>query len=90
MKPVAGSALQTHGLGYLADQGNPYATLQKLVDVYGSSGDIDNQGLRDSLLNKLEDHQLGAFIQELKAQSQKHVSEYAANTLILVANALAA
>ncbi|MFC4396815.1 right-handed parallel beta-helix repeat-containing protein [Arthrobacter sedimenti] len=89
MKPVAGSALQTHGLGYLADQGNPYATLQKLLDVYGSSGDIDNQGLRDSLLNKLEDHQLGAFIQELKAQSQKHVSQYAANTLILVANALA-
>lgn len=88
MKPVAGSALQKNGLGYLADKGDPYATLQKLVTVYSSSGDIGNQGLKDSLVNKLEDHDLAAFIHELDAQAQKHISGYAADTLILVANAL--
>ncbi|MHC6592025.1 right-handed parallel beta-helix repeat-containing protein [Arthrobacter sp. C152] len=88
MKPLAGTALQQNGLGYLADQGDPYAALQKLVNVYGSSGDIDSQGLKDSLLDKLADHELGAFIQELEAQSQKHLSRNAANTLILVANTL--
>jgi len=89
LKPLTGTSLQQNGLGYLADKGSPYATLEKLVAVYAGSGDIDNQGLRDSLLSKLEDHELGAFIQELKAQPQKHVSQYAAHTLILVANALA-
>lgn len=88
LKPVAGSELQKYGLGYLADKGDTYATLQKLVGVYATSGDIDNQGLRDSLVSKLEDHALAAFIQELNAQSQKQISRYAADTLILVANAL--
>lgn len=89
MKPVAGSALQEHGLGYLADKGDPFATLEKLVTTYSSSGDIDNQGLRDSLVSKLQDHALAAFTQELKAQRQKHISDYAADTLTLVADALA-
>jgi len=88
LKPMAGSELQKNGLGYLADKSDPYATLQKLVGVYASSGDIDNQGLRDSLANKLEDHELGAFVHELQAQMEKHVSRYAADTLILTANAL--
>lgn len=88
MKPVAGSVLQKYGLGHLADKGDPSATLQKLVTAYSSSGDIDNQGLRDSLVNKLQDHELAAFTQELKAQSQKHISEYAVDTLVLVANAM--
>lgn len=88
LKPVAGSELQKYGLGYLADQGDPYATLQKLVGVYADSGDIDNPGLRDSLVTKLADHAPAAFIQELNAQAQKHISVYAADTLILVANTL--
>ncbi|WP_200830430.1 DUF4990 domain-containing protein [Arthrobacter sp. SLBN-122] len=88
MKPVAGSALQKYGLGYLADKDDLFATLQKLVTAYSGSGDIDNQGLRDSLLNKLQDHELAAFTQQLKAQRQKHISEYAVDTLVLVANAM--
>jgi hypothetical protein len=90
MKPVTGSGLQKYGLGYLADKGDPFATLQKLVTAYSGSGDIDDEGLRDSLLNKLQDHELAAFTQELEAQSQKHISQYAVDTLILVANAIAA
>jgi hypothetical protein len=89
LKPVAGSAAQKAGLGYLADKGDVYATLQKLVGAYRQSGDIDDQGVAKSLLAKLNAHQLGAFGNELAAQSQKHVSAYAAETLILVANALA-
>ncbi|MCT9626751.1 DUF4990 domain-containing protein [Pseudarthrobacter equi] len=88
MKPVTGSALQQYGLGYLADKGDPFATLQKLVNAYSQSGDIDNQGLRNSLVSKLENHQLAAFTRELEAQSQKHISEYAVDTLILVANTI--
>lgn len=88
MKPVAGSAMQKYGLGYLADKNDPFTTLQKLVTVYASSGDIGNAGLRDSLLDKLQDHDLSAFTRELQAQSQKQISEYAVETLILVANAL--
>lgn len=90
MKPAAGSAVEEHGLGYLADEGDPFATLQKLVTVYTNSGDIDNQGLRDSLVEKLQDHALGAFNNELKAQSGKHISAYAARSLTIVANALTA
>jgi hypothetical protein len=88
LKPVAGAAAQQAGLGYLADKGDVYATLQKLVGAYRQSGDIDDQGVANSLLAKLTAHQLGAFGNELEAQSQQHVSAYAAETLILVANAL--
>jgi hypothetical protein len=89
MQPVAGSTLQKDGLGFLADKGDPSATLEKLVVAYTESGDIDNQGLRDSLVSKLQAHQLSAFTDELQAQSQKHISEYAADTLILVASTTA-
>jgi hypothetical protein len=88
MKPVNGSPLQLHGLGYLADKGNPYATLEKLVTAYSESGDINNQGLRDSLMEKLRDHELKAFIKGLEAQSQGHISAYAVDTLILVAKSI--
>ena len=90
LKPVAGSAAQKAGLGYLADKGDVYATLQKLVGVYAQSGDIDDQGIADSLVSKLQEHELGAFTNELGAQSGKHVSAYAAETLTLVAGALTA
>lgn len=90
MKPVAGSPLQTYGLGYLSDKGDPFATLEKLVGAYTQSGDIDNQGVSTSLVSKLQGHELNAFTQELEAQSQKHVSAYAAQTLALVAAAATA
>lgn len=90
LKPVDGSAAQKAGMGYLADKGDPYATLQKLVAEYAQSGDIDDQGIADSLVAKLQDHALTAFGNELRAQSQKHISSYAAETLLLVAGALAA
>jgi hypothetical protein len=88
MKPVAGSTLDEHGLGYLADKDDPFATLEKLVIAFTDSGDIGNRGVSDSLVAKLQAQQLPAFIRELEAQSQKHVSEYAADTLILIANVL--
>ncbi|MGA0567960.1 right-handed parallel beta-helix repeat-containing protein [Rathayibacter sp. KR2-224] len=90
LKPVDGSAAQKAGMGYLADKGDVYATLQKLVAEYAQSGDIDNQGIADSLTAKLQSHELGAFTNELGAQSTKHVSAYAAETLVLVAAALTA
>jgi len=60
-----------------------------LVDVYAQSGDIDEQGIADSLGEKLQDRALTAFENEIAAQAQKHISAYAAVTLTLVANALA-
>lgn len=90
LKPVNGSAAQKAGLGYLADKGDAYATLQKLVAVYAQSGDVDAQDIADSLVAKLRAHQLGAFLNELGAQSGKHVSDYAAVTLTLVAHTLTA
>jgi len=89
LKPADGSAAQQAGLGYLADKGNVSGTLQKFVGAYAQSGDIDEQDIADSLVAKLQAHQLGAFLNELGAQSGKHVSAYAATTLTLVANALA-
>jgi hypothetical protein len=89
LKPVAGSVARAAGLGYLADDGDVYTTLQKLVGVYAQSGDIDEQGIADSLGEKLQDRALTAFENEIAAQAQKHISAYAAVTLTLVANALA-
>ena len=90
LKPVAGSAAQKAGLGYLADKGDVFGTLQKLVDVYAQSGDVDNRGVAHSLAVKLQHHQLGAFENEVRAQAQKHVSGYAAATLLIVAGTLGA
>ncbi|WP_205865020.1 DUF1565 domain-containing protein [Planctomonas sp. JC2975] len=89
LKPVDGSTLQSSGLGYQADKGDEFSTLQKLVGVYAQSGDIDNQGIAASLVDKLQDHELTAFANELRAQAQKHISQYAVDTLTLVAAALA-
>jgi hypothetical protein len=88
LKPVAGTPAQKAGLGYLADRGDVYATLQKLVAVYAQSGDIDNRGIATSLTSQLRDHDLAGFLDEVGAQSQQHVSGYAAETLVIVAHAL--
>jgi hypothetical protein len=84
LKPVDGTAAQKAGMGYLADKDDVHATLQKLVAVYAQSGDIDDQGIADSLVRKLKNHDLPGFAEELRAQSQKHVSSYASDTLTLV------
>jgi len=89
LKPVAGSALQAHGLGYLADAEEPCSTLHTLVEAYTASGDIDNRGVSASLQSKLQERDLPAFAEELASQSGRHVSPYAAETLALLARTLA-
>ncbi|WP_240468747.1 DUF1565 domain-containing protein [Gracilibacillus sp. YIM 98692] len=88
MKPVPTSPLYQNGLGYLADKNDPFVTLQKLVSVYAQSGNIDNHGIERSLQMKLKNHNLSGFINELEAQSGKHIDEETAHSLTLVANAL--
>ena len=75
------------------------ATSQSLVSAvnrFTSEGKIDNSGIQNSLLKKLENAQkdidkgkldtainkLQAFITEVQAQSGKHITEDAANLLI--------
>ena len=75
------------------------ATSQSLVSAvnrFTSEGKIDNSGIQNSLLKKLENAQkdidkgkldtainkLQAFIAEVQAQSGKHITEDAANLLI--------
>lgn len=87
LKPVAGSPAAQAGLGYQANN-DVYGTLQKLVTAFAQSGDIGNQGIANGLTEKLQDHELGAFQNALVAQSGKHISSYAAQTLVIVANAL--
>lgn len=87
LKPVVGSSAAQAGLGYLSNN-DVFGTLQKLVTAFAQSGDIGDQGIAAGLTAKLQDHALVAFQNALAAQSRKHVSPYAAETLILVANAL--
>lgn len=84
----ANTALHAHGLGYLAHANDPYATVASLVAIYTSSGDIDNQGVGNSLRRTLQAHNREAFLHELQAQSGHHLSEYAARTLRIAAIAL--
>jgi hypothetical protein len=88
LKPVAGSPAAEAGLGYLSNN-DAYGTLARLVTAFAQSGDIDEQDIASSLTEKLQDHALGAFENSLAAQAGKHVSPYAAETLTLVAKALA-
>ncbi|HEX2856597.1 MAG TPA: hypothetical protein VHO26_03825 [Propionibacteriaceae bacterium] len=87
LKPVAGSPAAEAGLGYLANS-DVYGTLEKLVTAFVQSGDISDQGVAASLTEKLRDHALGAFENELTAQAGKHVTPYGAETLTLVAKSL--
>ena len=77
--------------------------LTKLVEQYYQEGLIDNQGIKNSLIKKLENAQaalgrgqpnvakniLGAFVNEVQAQSGKHINATAASTLINCATLLA-
>lgn len=88
MKPVPTSPLYKHDLGYLADKKNPVSSLQRLVTVLTKDGWIDNHGISNSLQVKLKNHDLSAFIHEVKAQSNKHIDKGIAHALVLEANAL--
>ena len=56
--------------------------MQSLVALFTSSGLIDNQGIADSLQAKLTNGNLQSFMQEVKAQRGKHISNEAASILL--------
>lgn len=85
LKPVAGGELD--GLGYLANN-DACGTLSQIVDAFEQSGDITNEGITRSLHAKLNSGSIGAFVSQVEAQRGKHLSDYAADTLSLVAYAL--
>ena len=62
--------------------------LQQLVAHFASIGWIDNIGIANSLQKKLDSNNLLPFINEVKAQSGKHISAKAAEYLLRDANAL--
>jgi hypothetical protein len=64
------------------------ASLKALVTRFTGSGWIDNGGISNSLQKKLDEGNLGAFINEVQAQSGKHISTAAAKYLIRDAQAL--
>jgi hypothetical protein len=87
MRPVPTSSLYQYGLGYLADK-DPVISLQELVTLFDQDGKIDNEGIANSLQMKLKNHDLSSFINEIEAQSGKHIEKESANYLIQEANAL--
>ena len=87
MRPVPTSPIYKYGLGYLADQ-DPVISLQELVTSFTQDGKIDNDGIANSLQMKLKNHDLSSFINEIDAQSGKHIDKETANYLSQEANAL--
>ncbi|MGI2293507.1 Ig-like domain-containing protein [Paenibacillus sp. GXUN7292] len=68
---------------------NTYAnasTLKELVDLFIEMSWIDNHGIANSLTKKLEHGQLQAFINQVQAQSGKHIRAEAATYLLRDAN----
>jgi hypothetical protein len=63
-------------------------SLKSLVQQFRDNGRIDNAGIANSLLKKLEHGQLQAFIQQVRAQSGKHISAEAADYLLRDAQAV--
>lgn len=57
-------------------------SLEQLVNQFQANGSIDNQGIANSLLKKLQNNDLQSFINELIAQSGKHVSIEAAADML--------
>lgn len=64
------------------------ASLEALVQHFRDNQWIDNAGIVNSLVKKLENNQLNAFINEVKAQAGKHISAEAASYLLRDAQAL--
>ncbi|AZN42923.1 endo-beta-N-acetylglucosaminidase [Paenibacillus albus] len=63
-------------------------SLRALVDSFRADGSIDNGGIANSLMKKLEKGNLNSFVNEVSAQSGKHISEEAAEVLLRDANYL--
>ncbi|MWV42519.1 DNRLRE domain-containing protein [Paenibacillus sp. HJL G12] len=63
-------------------------SLKSLVTKFKDNGWIDNNGIANSLSQKLNHGQLNSFIQEVEAQSGKHVVSDAAGYLLKNAQAL--
>ncbi|WP_258171242.1 discoidin domain-containing protein [Paenibacillus sp. R14(2021)] len=57
-------------------------SLRALVDRFRVDGSIDNAGIANSLLTKLENGNLNSFVNEVSAQSGKHISNEAAAYLL--------
>ncbi|WP_158289399.1 DUF4962 domain-containing protein [Paenibacillus flagellatus] len=57
-------------------------TLKELVSAFTADGSINNHGISNSLMKKLEHGQIQAFIQQVKAQRGKHISAAAADYLL--------
>ncbi|MDB5084125.1 MAG: hypothetical protein JWN30_1011, partial [Bacilli bacterium] len=58
------------------------ADLTALVSKFAMSGSIDNQGIANSLQQKLKNGGLGDFINEVSAQSGKHITADASGYLL--------
>lgn len=57
-------------------------SLHALVERFRANGAIDNGGIANSLLLKLENGSLDSFVNEVSAQKGKHISEEAAACLL--------
>lgn len=64
------------------------ASLQALIAKFKANGSIDNGGIANSLEQKLGNSNLNSFINEVEAQSGKHISAAAAAILLRDANKL--
>ncbi|QKS47615.1 family 43 glycosylhydrolase (plasmid) [Paenibacillus cellulosilyticus] len=58
------------------------ASLTRLVSLFEANGSIDNQGIANSLQKKLEKNNLESFMNEVNAQSGKHIASEAAAYLL--------
>ncbi|MDF2787631.1 MAG: hypothetical protein K0S80_729 [Neobacillus sp.] len=58
------------------------SSLKELVKLFQTNGSITNDGIANSLLKKLENNELQSFMNEVKAQSNKHISSEAASYLL--------
>ncbi|WP_145134446.1 Ig-like domain-containing protein [Paenibacillus sp. Y412MC10] len=64
------------------------AALEELVQRFAEAGWIDNKGIANSLLKKLQNQNVSSFIHEVNAQKGKHVSADAAEYLLRDAESL--
>ncbi|MGQ4666063.1 OmpL47-type beta-barrel domain-containing protein [Metabacillus halosaccharovorans] len=58
------------------------SSLKELVTMFQENGSIDNHGIANSLIKKVQSNDLKAFINQVKAQSNKHISKEAASYLL--------
>jgi hypothetical protein len=63
-------------------------SLKRLITRFADIGWIDNSGIANSLQQKLDNGQLEALIQEISAQSDKHITKEAADYLLRDARAI--